>query len=155
MNQVDALQTAIVCTLILYLKTHFAFIAVGGAKMKAGKRAPEDTYQVRARVALASLSRRCTHTQKFFFLDVILMVSNWKTLCECLPLLRCSTCFLCFFLLFFSFLFFSFFKNKARACVFERERVLRLVVLSRLDKCACACSVQRKSAHTNLTLDRV
>jgi hypothetical protein len=42
-NKQAMLQTAMVCTVILYLKTHFCFIAIGGAKTKAGKRAPEDT----------------------------------------------------------------------------------------------------------------
>ena len=50
-----ALQTAAFCTAILYFKTHFAFIAVGGAKMKAGARAPEDTYQVRSGEVVLSL----------------------------------------------------------------------------------------------------
>jgi hypothetical protein len=36
-------QTAMVITTIMYFKTHFCFIAIGGAKSKAGKRAPEDT----------------------------------------------------------------------------------------------------------------
>jgi hypothetical protein len=36
-------QTAMVITTIMYFKTHFCFIAIGGAKAKAGRRAPEDT----------------------------------------------------------------------------------------------------------------
>jgi len=39
------LQCAMICTVVLYFKTHYCFLQIGKYKLEAGKRAPEDTYQ--------------------------------------------------------------------------------------------------------------
>ena len=41
-----AVQTTMVTTLVLWGKVFYSNVMLGGAKLKAGKRAPEDTYQV-------------------------------------------------------------------------------------------------------------